>query len=80
MKRTFYISAFILTGWLIACKKKLIDNTAQYSKIYMPQAIDYPAVRSLVMTDTLQYIVFGAAFGGVDDQSQWVNVQFALNS
>jgi hypothetical protein len=62
----------------MACKKKLIDNPAQYSQIYMPQAIDYPAVRALTMTDTLQYIVFGAAFGGVDDQSQWINVQFAV--
>jgi hypothetical protein len=79
MKRTIYISAFIIAGCLVACKKKLIDNPGQYSKIYMPQAVDYPAVRLLTMADTLQHIVFGAAFGGVDDQSQWINVQFAIN-
>jgi hypothetical protein len=79
MNRSNYIPALIIALCLMACKKKLIDNPAQYSQIYMPQAIDYPAVRALTMTDTLQYIVFGAAFGGVDDQSQWINVQFAVD-
>jgi hypothetical protein len=79
MKRIIYIPAFIMAGCLAACKKKMIDNPGQYSKIYMPQAVDYPAVRLLAMTDTLQYIVFGAAFGGVDDQSKWINVQFSVD-
>lgn len=79
MKSTVYILAFTIAAGLMACKKKLIDDPGQYSKIYMPQAIDYPAVRVLTMTDTLQYIVFGAAFGGVNDQSKWINVQFAVN-
>lgn len=79
MKRTIYISAVILAVCTMACKKNLINDTAQYSKLYMPQAIDYPAVRTLTMTDTTQYIVFGAAFGGVDDQSQLINIQFSVN-
>lgn len=79
MKRTIYISSILLAACTMACKKKLINDPGQYSKLYMPQAVDYPAVRSLIMTDTMQYIVFGAAFGGVDDQSQLINVQFAVN-
>jgi hypothetical protein len=79
MKRTIYISVLILAVCSMACKKKLIDDPGQYSKLYMPQAVDYPAMRSLIMTDTMQYIVFGAAFGGVDDQSQLINVQFEVN-
>jgi hypothetical protein len=79
MKPTIYISTIILAVCTMACKKKLIDDPGQYSKLYMPQAVDYPAMRSLIMTDTLQYIVFGAAFGGVDDQSQGINVQFEVN-
>lgn len=79
MTRYTYISAIILAACSIACKKKLIDDPGQYSKLYMPQAVDYPAIRSLIMTDTLQYIVFGAAFGGVDDQSQLINVKFEVN-
>lgn len=79
MKRIIYTAAIILAACTMACKKKLIDNTGQYSKIYMPQAIDYPAMRSLIMTDTTQYVVFGAAFGGVDDQGQNINVQFEVN-
>jgi hypothetical protein len=79
MKRIIYLSAIILAACTLACKKKLINDTGQYSKLYMPQAIDYPAVRSLIMTDTTQYIVFGAAFGGVDDQLQQINIQFSVN-
>lgn len=79
MRPTIYISAIILAACTMACKKKLINDTGQYSKLYMPQAVDYPAVRSLIMTDTTQYIVFGAAFGGVDDQGQQINIQFSVN-
>lgn len=79
MKRTIFISIIILAACSMACKKKLIDDPGQYSKIFMPQAVDYPAMRSLIMTDTLQHIVFGAAYGGVNDQSQLINVQFAVN-
>jgi hypothetical protein len=79
MKRIIYISAIILAACTTACKKKLINDTGLYSKLYMPQAIDYPAMRTLIMTDTTQYIVFGAAFGGVDDQSQQINIQFSVN-
>ncbi|WP_207512377.1 BT_3987 domain-containing protein [Longitalea luteola] len=79
MKLTHYIPAILLVVCFGACKKKGIDNPSQYSKIYMPQAIDYPAVRSLIMADTTQYIIFGAAYGGVADQSALINVQFAVN-
>lgn len=79
MKSITFISAIIFAACSMACKKKLIKEPGQYSKLYMPQAVDYPAVRSLIMTDTLQHIVFGAAFGGVDDQSQLINVQFSVN-
>lgn len=79
MKHTKYILALLFAVGAMACKKKLIDDTAQYSRLYMPQAIEYPAMRSLIMTDTVQHIVFGAAFGGVDDQPALINVQFTVN-
>lgn len=76
MKKLLY-----LTILLAACnKKELIKQPEQYTKIYMPQAAEYPASRPLIMTDTLQTIVMGAAYGGVDDQPNQINVHFAVNN
>lgn len=77
MKYIVAITLPLFTILLLAgCKQELISNPAQYTKVYMPQAISYPAVQNLVMTDSLQSVYFGAAYGGVNDQSQVVNVRF----
>lgn len=76
MKKLLYFTIF-----LAACnKKELIKEPAQYSRIYMPQATEYPASRPLIMADTMQTIVMGAAYGGVDDQPNLINVRFAVNN
>lgn len=84
MKNTINIINIIIAGILIAvstsCEKELIDNPDQYSRIYMPQAIEKPAERSFVMADTLQTIYFGAAYGGVDDQPNDINVSFKVSA
>ncbi|MGV3509202.1 MAG: DUF1735 domain-containing protein [Sphingobacteriaceae bacterium] len=64
---------------VLGCKRELIANPDQYSKIYMPQAVDYPKVSELIMADTLQSIVFGAAYGGVSDQTNTINVKFKVD-
>jgi hypothetical protein len=45
----------------------------------MPQAVAYPNVMDLIMRDTLQSVVFGAAIGGVSDQKATINVSFKTN-
>ncbi|SIN83904.1 BT_3987 domain-containing protein [Chitinophaga niabensis] len=76
MKRILYFTIL-----LAACnKKELIKQPEQYAKIYMPQATEYPASRPLIMADTLQTIIMGAAYGGVDDQPNLINVHFAVNN
>lgn len=76
MKRILYLSIF-----LVACnKKELIKQPEQYTKIYMPQAAEYPASRPLIMADTMQTIIMGAAYGGVDDQPNTINVHFTVNN
>ncbi len=62
-----------------SCKQELISSPEQYSKIYMPQAVDSPAVRNLIMTDTLQSIVFGAEFGGIENSPADIAVRFQDN-
>lgn len=64
---------------LSGCKREFIANPDQYTKIYMPQATEYPKVNDLFMADTLQSIVFGAAFGGVNDQTNTINVKFKVD-
>lgn len=59
-----------------SCKQELISSPGQYSKIYMPQAVDLPAARNLVMADTLQSIVFGAEIGGVESADKDITIRF----
>lgn len=76
MKKLLYLTIF-----LAACnKKELIKQPEQYTRIYMPQAAEYPASRPLIMADTLQAIVMGAAYGGVDEQPNLINVHFTVNN
>ncbi|MRG44168.1 DUF1735 domain-containing protein [Chitinophaga sp. SYP-B3965] len=76
MKKLLYLTIF-----LAACnEKELIKQPDQYTRIYMPQATEYPAARPLIMADTLQTIIMGAAYGGVDDQPYQINVHFTVNN
>lgn len=62
-----------------SCKRELISNPDQYAKIYMPQAVDYPKAIDLIMRDTTQSIIFGAALGGVSDLNTTINVNFKVH-
>lgn len=66
----------LLAAALSACDKDLISNPDQYTRVYMPQAAEYPALRPLMMADTLQPVIIGAAYGGVDDQPREIKVKF----
>ncbi|HMR20330.1 MAG TPA: DUF1735 domain-containing protein, partial [Sphingobacterium sp.] len=59
-----------------SCQKELISNQDQYSKIYIPQAIEIPAVRDFQMADDIQYFTFGAGYGGVADLTSEISVYF----
>ncbi|MGX5817973.1 BT_3987 domain-containing protein [Chitinophaga lutea] len=74
-KKILYTLCFAAA--LSACDKELVKEPGQYSRLYMPQATEYPAVRSFVMRDTLQPLLFGAAFGGVEEQHASIKVRFA---
>ncbi len=75
------ISLSLLTGVLLnACKPDaLLYEPAEWVKIYMPQAKDKPALRSFVMADTMQTIVYGAAYGGPDYPNNDVEIRFKVD-
>lgn len=80
MKIFSYIGCAALSMMaLTACQKDKIDNPGQYSKIFIAQAIDAPAQRDFIMADTLQTLRFGAAFGGVVDQTRDITLNFKVD-
>lgn len=52
----------------------------QYAKIYMPQALEQPAEHSLIMVDTVQTIIFGAAYGGPGEPGSDIGILFSVDS
>lgn len=52
----------------------------QYAKIYMPQAREQPAEHSLVMVDTVQTIIYGAAYGGPGELGSDIEIRFNADS
>jgi len=66
-----------------SCKDKY-DLPAQppsnYTKIYMPEAVNNPMNYTLKITDSPQAIVYGANYGGQDYPSQDIPVTFTVNN
>ena len=68
---------------LTSCKDKY-DLPAQplsnYTKIYMPEAVNNPVNYTLKITDSPQAIIYGANYGGQDYPSQDIPVTFTVNN
>lgn len=64
----------------ISCRRDLISNPGQYTKIYMPQASELPAVRTFVMKNDVQTIIYGAAYGGVGYPDKDIAVTFSVDT
>ncbi|HEU4608053.1 MAG TPA: DUF1735 domain-containing protein [Chitinophagaceae bacterium] len=80
MKIFSYIGcATLMLMALQACQKDKIENPGQYSKVFIAQAIDMPVQKDFIMADTLQTLQFGAAFGGVVDQTQDITLSFKVD-
>lgn len=81
-KLSIYIAVIAFAGtFLFTCKYNTdIANPQDFVKIYMPQATDAPAKRTFVVTDTLQTIIYGAAYGGVDYPVNDIQVSFKVDN
>lgn len=64
----------------ISCRRDLISNPGQYTQIYMPQASESPAVRTFVMKNDVQTIVYGAAYSGVGYPDKDIAVTFKVDT
>jgi len=66
----------------LGCKDELnlpnqpIDS---YTKIYMPQAVNPPTLKTFKITDDPQTITYGANYGGYDFAPQDVPITFKVN-
>lgn len=53
---------------------------SEYDKIYMPQAKEYPAVRQIIVIDSVQTIEYNAAYAGANTPNTSINITFHVNS
>jgi len=76
-----YLLSILSVILISACKyDKDIPHPELYEKVYMPQAVNLPSIVNLVMADTPQTIIFGAAFGGPRNNSANLEVKFKVDA
>ena len=84
MKTKLFFSICLLSTLLyVGCQKAKVDLPDQplsdFEKIYMPQAVNNPVKRTLIISDTPQTVIYGANYGGQDYPSQDIQISFAIN-
>lgn len=57
-----------------------IADPGRYVQVYMPQAGKNPVINDLIMSDTLQTIVYGANYGGTGYPDKNITVRFQVNT
>lgn len=83
MKRNqlYIITVLIFTVIFSGCKYETdIANPNDYVKVYMPQATETTAKRTFAMADSLQTIIFGAAYGGPNTPASDIEVRFRVDN
>ena len=65
---------------LAACNKPAPIHLAQEGTIYMPQAFSTRGQLSLLLLDTPQAVVFGAAYGGLNTASTNITATFVVDT
>lgn len=53
---------------------------SNYIKVYMPLAVNNPVSKTLLVTDSLQNITYGAGYGGQDYPTQDISIRFKVNA
>jgi uncharacterized protein DUF1735/uncharacterized protein DUF4361 len=77
----FLLVLVIPVGILInSCNKRDAVSVKTEGAIYMPQAFGTRSTLSLVLIDSPQQVVFGAAYGGLKYPSANINVNFKIDS
>ncbi|MBD8487819.1 discoidin domain-containing protein [Echinicola sp. CAU 1574] len=71
------MAGLLVMATLSSCENDELE-ISPFAQIYMPQAIDKPSQHTLVMTDSAQALVFGAAYGSPDVLGKDMDIQFEL--
>ncbi|HEX9511477.1 MAG TPA: DUF1735 domain-containing protein [Puia sp.] len=80
-KILWVLSGFLSLGIILgACNKPDALVNKKEGTIYMPQAYSTKGNLSLVLLDSAQKVVFGAAYGGLNYPSQDVTVNFKIDT
>lgn len=78
----FCFSSMIVLS-LLSCSDK-VDLPPQaeedYIQLYMPQAVDGPILKNLVVSDEPQKAIYGAYYGGIDYPSSDLRIQFSVDT
>lgn len=79
--KILYAFACIVAGVVItSCNKPEIIHYSKEGNIYMPMAASSNSKMALILADTPQVVIFGAAYGGLNYPSQDIAVNFAIDS
>lgn len=75
---TLFLFFIIGATFITACDTSGVDvdNPEELTKIYMPQASEMPAERTIFLKDKVQEIIYGAAYGGLGSPSNNINIKF----
>ncbi|MGZ3839192.1 MAG: BT_3987 domain-containing protein [Flavisolibacter sp.] len=75
------LATIIGTGILMSsCNKPNLVTYNKEGTIYMPRAAGNNSKMSLLLADTPQVVIFGAAYGGLNYPSKDISVKFAIDS
>ncbi len=74
---------FLFLFFAVACKDNFdlpVQPLDDYTKVYMPQAVNNPKSYVLKISDSLQEIVYSASCGGQDYPAADINVAFSVSN
>ncbi len=83
-KNSKLILFFILASCTLwyGCKDKFdLPNqpVEGYNKVYMPEAVNNPVVKTFIITDSIQTLTYGANYGGFGYPSADIPISFSVN-
>lgn len=75
------LACIVQCMFLMSCKDNVVlpsQPVESYSRVYMPEAVNGPVVKTFKITDTAQALIYGAGFGGQDFPGSDIPVGFAV--
>jgi len=80
---TFFCLSSMAFLCIMSCSDKVDlppQNETDYIQLYMPQAVDGPISKNLVVSDEPQKAIYGAYYGGINYPTNDLKVQFSIDA